>query len=295
MKKFVSIFILITLSLAACLPHATATPIPPTDMPSPTDTLTPSPTLKATVTPAISHEMKELFQNLGAKEGEDENGNPIYFVTNPADQKVTVGLKNETGKWEKADAVKYKLYKTPEEAQVSGEIMDTEYVLRGGPGQAAMLIGEKFPENVITGLNIEIITPNWINPYNEQLDFDSYSKSRIKNNPGREPYRNMGWFVYNNIVKGVETPGYGCVWQWLNHDGTIVYTTTIASTVPTSGLEIRPFAGFNFTRDISDNVPIIDQIGHDEIIKNLLEEWADTNIVPQELQNHALIMSVLFK
>ena len=292
MKKFAHILFVITLSLAACSPQATVTPVPPTDTPSPTDTPTPSPT--ATVS-ALSSEMEELFENLGAKQSEDENGEPIYYVTNRTGQKVTVGQKNENGEWEKADAVKYKLYKSSEEAQASGEIMDTEYVLRGGPGQAAMLNGETFPENVITGLDIEIITPNWINPYNEQLDFDSSSKLTILNNPGREPYRNMGWFVYNNIVNGAETPGYGCVWQWLNPDGTIVYTTTITATVPTSSFEIRPFASFNWTKDASTIVPIINQIGHDEIKSDLLEQWAETNIVPQELQDQALIMSFLFK
>lgn len=50
-------------------------------------------------------------------------------------------------------------------------------------------------------------------------------------------------------------PGYGCVWQWLNPDGTVVPLLTV-STVPTSSFEITPFASFNFTTDVSQVVPL---------------------------------------
>jgi hypothetical protein len=293
MKKSAFTLLAIIFSISACAtptPQVTVTSeitvtLPP---PTPTETSTPEPTLPP--------ELQEKITELGAQLGEDENGKPIYFVTNPAGEIVVVGKMNEEeNKWEKADSIKFKLFKTVEEAEASDEVMDTEYVLRGGPGQAAKLNGEPFPENVLTGLNIEVVKPNWEEPYFNVLNFDSNGKLILKSSPDRASYRNMGWFVFTNIVRGNETPGYGCVWQWTNPDGSIVYTTTITSQKLTSGYELTPFAQIEWTKDASEIVPIIDQIGHDQNTNLLLNQWAETDIVPTELQNRALLMSFLFK
>lgn len=246
--------------------------------------------------PALPAEMEELFEKLGAELGEDENGKPIYFVTNPAGETVVVGKTNEEeNKWEKADAVKFRLFKTVEEAEASGEIMDTEYVLRGGPGQAAKLNGEPFPEDVLTGLNIEVITPNFTNAYSEQLNFDSDGLYLIKENPDRAPYRNMGYFLFKTIYKGVEQSGYGTVWQWMNPDGSYVYITATATKMDSVIVSmLTPFASFNYTKDLV-NAPIANEIGHDIEINKLMLQWAETDEVPAELQDRALLISYLFR
>ncbi|GEM_PF-3107267 len=244
----------------------------------------------------LPEEMEKLFEKLGAKLGEDENGKPVYYVTNPADETVIVGKMNTENKWEEADSIKYKLYKTIEEAEASGEIMDTEYVLRGGPGQAAKLNGEPFPEDVLTGLNIEVVKPNWVDPTNDQLNFDKKSLSLLKENPDKAPYRLVGHFLYKNILNGVEQPGYGYVWQWKNPDESFVYITTIGAgkLKSTSPYIMTPFPSFNFTIDIK-NLPIIDKVAHNDEANKLMFEWAETDVVPSELQDQALIGSVRFK
>lgn len=301
MNRILTIAFLIALTACSTSPTQTSevldiVPTGETSEVSPiTQPASPTPEATATPQPQISPEVQAKFDELGAELGEDENGNPIYFVTNPAGETVTVGKQNEDKEWELADAVKYKIYNSIEEAEASGVVMDTEYVLRGGPGQAAKLNGEPFPEDVLTGLNIEIIKPNWNNPYFDELNFDSNGKIAIKNNPDRAPYRNMGWFVYTNIVRGNETPGYGCVWQWINPDGSIVYTTTITSQKLSNNLELTPFAQVEWTNDLSEIVPIIDKIGHDHNTNQLLKQWAETDIVPTKLQDRAVLISFLFK
>lgn len=298
MKKSIAILFVIALTLSACL----SSPEGVTSTPQATITLAPAPTQTPTPEPALPAEVVEKGSELnkmgipeGAKLGQDENGNPIYYVTNPAGEQVTVGQQNENGDWELADSLRYKLYATVEEAEASGVVMDTEYVLRGGPGQAAKLNGQPFLEDVLTGLNVEVVKPNWNNPYFDELNFDKNGLSMIKNNPDRAPYRNMGWFLFKNIVNGAERPGYGTVWQWTNPDGSIVYLTAIISVKPTSGYEITPFATFNWTKDASNIIPIIDEIGHNSEMNQLLKQWAETNTVPAELQDKAILMGNLLK
>ncbi|MEK7168757.1 MAG: hypothetical protein AAB778_01980 [Patescibacteria group bacterium] len=242
-------------------------------------------------------EVVEKFKETGIdpKEGTDESGKPIYFVTNPAGETVTVAIKNQEDKWELADSLKFKLFKTVEEAEASGQVMDTEYVLRGGPGQAAKLNGEPFSEDVITGLNIEVVKPNWKDPNSDQLNFDANSLSLLEENPNQAPYRLAGYFLYKNILNGVEQPGYGYVWQWINPDKSIVYITTIASFKLPDSYIMTPFSSFNLTQDLSAVAPIFDKIGHDEGINKLMLQWAETDVVPAELQDRALRVSYLFK
>ncbi|MBE7432670.1 MAG: hypothetical protein HS100_02020 [Anaerolineales bacterium] len=171
--------------------------------------------------------------------------------------------------------------------------MDTEYVLRGGPGQAAKLKGEPFPEDVLTGLNVEVVKPNVKDPYNDQLNFDGEGLYLIEKNPDKAPFRLAGCFLYKNIVNGVERPGYGYVWEWINPDRSIVRITTIASAKPNAALVWRPFASFNFTKDV--NSPFLNEIAHDEEMNQLMLQWAETNIVPAELQDRALVIAFRFK
>ena len=290
MKKSIAILFITALTLAACQSASQTTEVSKTSVVSPTDTPQPTAVVATESQPQISPEVQAKFDELSAKLGEDENGNPIYFVTNPASETVTVGKQNENGEWELADAVKYKIYKTIEEAEASGEIMDTEYVLRGGPGQAAKLNGEPFPEGVLTGLNIEVVKPNWINPDRDQLNFDSEALLLLENNPDKAPYRLAGVFLYKNILNGTEQPGYGYVWQWTNPDGSTVYITCITSSKPNSHYYLTPFASFNFTKDSEGATPILDKIV-DDTMNKLMLQWADTDVVPAELQDRALRLS----
>ena len=259
-----------------------------------TQPFTPNATPETPTEAQLSPEIQEKFDEFGAKLGKDENGKPIYYVTNSAGETVTVGKINAENKWELADSLKYKLFKTVEEAEASGEIMDTEYVLRGGPGQAAKLNGEPFPEDVVTGLNIEVVKPNWNDPYEDQLNFDTGSLSLLNENPDKAPYRLVGRFLYKNIFNGAEKISPGYVWQWTNPDGSLIYITTITSLEPSSNYNVTPFADFNFTKDIP-NVPILDEIAHNEETNKLMLQWADTDVVPIELQNRALLISYRFK
>lgn len=104
----------------------------------------------------------------------------------------------------------------------------------------------------------------------------------------------MGWFVWKNIVNGEERTGYGCVWQWRNPDGSLRYNTIVFVRKISSTLEPTPFATFD-SESADDSVPIIKEISHNKITNGLLQLWADTNIVPVELQDRALVLSYRFK
>ncbi|MBE7432671.1 MAG: hypothetical protein HS100_02025 [Anaerolineales bacterium] len=92
MKRSAIFFLIIILT--AC-----ATPTPQVTITSEvTVTLTPTPTQTPTPEPALPAEVVEKDSELnkmgipeGARLGQDENGKPIYYVTNPAGEQVTVG------------------------------------------------------------------------------------------------------------------------------------------------------------------------------------------------------------
>lgn len=240
------------------------------------------------IKPEISPESLGIPE--GAILGEDENGNPIYFVTNPAGETVTVGIKNEEGKWELADSLKYKLVGSKEEAQ--NNFFDYDFVMRGGPGQIAKLNAEPFPEDVITGLNIIAVTPNYSNfeiqPWN-YLYYDRNGDNIIKQNLGKEPYRNMGWFSF---VNEVGQQGIGAVWQWINPDKSIVYLTTVSSAEDDPKYKWTPFVTFNLIVDTPFTT--FDQIGKNPYLNKLIQQWADTDIIPVELQYHVLAYHATF-
>lgn len=171
--------------------------------------------------------------------------------------------------------------------------MDTEYVLRGGPGQAAKLKGEPFPEDVLTGLNVEVVEPNRTNTYSMELNFDNESTYILNKNPEKAPYRNMGWFLFKNIVAGEEKPGYGCVWQWVNSDGSFVYITVIISQL-SPGLVLTPFARLDYEAGHLEGVPVLKEIAYDPDNDRLLHQWAEKDEVPAKLQGRASIMSLRF-
>lgn len=228
----------------------------------------------------IGSELNKLGIPEGAKLGEVE-GNPIYYVTNPAGETVTVGVKNEKGKWELSDSVKYKLVGSKEEAL--NNVFDYDFVMRGGPGQVAKLNGEPFPEDVITGLNVDVFIPNITEPYYKYVYWDTNGKGIIRNNPGREPYKNMGWFSF---VNDVDQTGIGTVWQWINPDKSIVYITTLGSSLANPGLVVTPFFSFNHSK--TSVFATNDKIGHDPETNTLIQQFIDTNTIPIELQNKAL-------
>lgn len=231
----------------------------------------------------LPQEVKEKFEELGAELGKDENGNPIYYVTNRAGETVIVGKMNEEGnKWELGDAVKYTLSVSKEEAQ--NNFFDYDFVMRGGPGEIAKLNAEPFPEDVITGLNVVALIPNINIKYYNYLYFDRNGENIIKRNPGKEPYRNMGWFSF---VNEVGQQGYGTVWQWINPDKSIVYLTTVSYAGADPNLIRTPFVKFNFTIE-TPNFTTAATIGKNQELNTLIQQWADTDIIPVELQYHAL-------
>lgn len=294
MKK--SILIIPVLIIIACAPQATVTLTPssetPTKVKSPTVVFSATPDeTQAPPDPEIigkDSELNKIGIPEGATLGADESGAPIYYVTNPAGEQVIVGQKDASGNWEPGDAVRYTLSPTREEAMTN--VLDYDFVMRGGPGQVAKLNGEPFPENVIAGLNVVVLIPNVKDKYYNYLYFDRNGKNIIKNHPGQEPYRNLGWFSF---VNEAGQQGIGVVWQWINPDGSIVYLTTVGSAGADPGLVYTPFVSFNLTKEKLVNATV-ERIGKDQELNILIQQWADTDIIPAELQNHALIVRATF-
>lgn len=285
MKK--SVFIIPALIIIACAPQATVTLTPssetPTKVKPPTVVFSATPDeTQAPPDPEIierDSELNKIGIPEGATLGADENGAPIYYVTNPAGEQVIVGQKDASGNWEPGDAARYTLFATREEAMSNPLPLD--YVMRAGPGEAAKLTGEPFPENVITGLNVEVYTPENV-PY-KALRFDAESQSILRNHPGQEPFNFKGWFSFDRENGKM---GLGVVWQWANPDESIVYITVIGSAKVESIRVITPFVSF----DLSEEAPseIANITGMDPEITKLVYQWAETDILPKALQEKAL-------
>ena len=201
-----------------------------------------------------------------------------------SNQNVIYAYDKETGRWE----VKYTLSVSKEEAQ--NNFFDYDFVMRGGPGEIAKLNAEPFPEDVITGLNVVALIPDVENKYYNYLYFDRNGENIIKKNPGKEPYRNIGWFSF---VNEVGQQGYGTVWQWINTDKSIVYLTTVGYAGADPNLIRTPFVKFNYTME-TPNFTTGATIGKNQELNTLIQQWADTDIIPVELQDHALITHATF-
>ena len=292
MKK--SVFIIPALIIIACAPQATVTLTPsseiPTEVKPPTVVFSATPgETQAPSDPEIierDSDLNKIGIPEGATLGADESGAPIYFVTNPAGEQVIVGQKDASGNWELGDAARYTLFATREEAMSNPLPLD--YVMRAGPGEAAKLTGEPFPENVITGLNVEVYTPENA-PY-KALRFDAESQRILRNHPGQEPFNFGGWFSY---IRENGEIGLGAVWRWENN-GANAYLTVIGSgNNVDSRLELTPFVSFDLSREVPSEIANL--IGTDPEINRLVLQWAENDSIPLELQSRALLINWILR
>lgn len=209
------------------------------------------------------------------------NGELVYAVQNPVGEVVKVGQLNAENQWEIADALKYELAMTPEDAV--NVKLPWEFIKRGGPSQVAKLGGESFDEDVETGQDI------YVGDGNSGSNSGTTSFLEWRNeNIERQPCNRVGYFSLKNVDE-YKKSYVGSVYQWKNGDGSIVYITYLYGhdnfeeiTMSETELPFGFYSGENHT-------PPLTTIAADAEINALLQQWADTDIVPVELEEKVVV------
>jgi hypothetical protein len=215
----------------------------------------------------------------------------VYVVTNPAGQEVVVG-QAPNGRIEKADAILYRLSATPEEAEAGLNKLPWDFVARGGANQIAKLNGEPFPEGVITGQDVALFKGEGESSFLSYLLWSHEADKIFEENPDKLPVRLRGYFVaeYTDPATGVSKDVLGKVYQWKNPDGTLRYLTYIYW--PSSFVMVDDAASYFptgfYTYGEGVNPPFTD-IARDQYTDPLLQQWADKDSVPEELENVVVV------
>lgn len=223
---------------------------------------------------------------LGAKLTVQE-GTLVYVATNPAGEDVVVGQLDVDGNLEKGDAISYSLCLTPEEA-VKDCKLPLDFVMRGGPAQIAKLTAEPFPVDVTASVDIikTKITPTGTSI---KLRWSPEWEQYFEEHPERRPVRIRGYYTTQG-----DRVGWGKVEDWQlpdNPNGTkgdirtlSFFTSFDLRTNPSSTV----FPGGGITSKACKIQPYCD-IGKDPVRTRLIEQWAEQNYPPEELEKTVIL------
>jgi len=204
-------------------------------------------------------------------------------------KEVLIFTKNEDGQWESAEALKYSLAATPEEA--ANNPVPWEVVEKGVMSQVSRLKGKSFPETVVTGQDVLLLRGKGDYKDNRDLVWDKKA-SELFEDQEKQPFRATGYFttVYNEGHTNAQ-PISGIVHQWLNSDGSTVNITNIYYfNFDQLDWNYVQFSGFYMGTSYN---PPFTTIGKDPIVNRLIEEWAEKDEVPKELEGKVLVGQIM--
>jgi len=219
-------------------------------------------------------------------------GNDQIVVYNLAGQEVKVANLVGTGQWEKTDALLYSLPKTKEEAAAM-EPLPWEYVARGGTAQVAKLEGQPFPETARTDSDLKVYDGEGESQLAQYLSFDHHNTQILLDNEAERPYRPVSYFK-TRFQRGELEPAelVGAVYQWLNVDGTVSYLTYLYRFADFVSIDWKyaQVISFAYKGKIPDDYGLpLAFIGKDEHNNELIRLWAETGVLPLELESGCVV------